>query len=803
MKTTLRYLWRNKLFTGLNILGLSIGISACWVVFSIVQYEFSFDRKVPELEHVYQILSSDSAKPDDDFPGVPLGMAPLLDAESLDDALVVPIYSQYFERLFIDQENEEELVFDEQQRIIGTLPGYFDLLPYEWIAGHASTAFLDPHNVVLTENRAKIFFPDNHPSKLIGKTIIADTTQLVISGVVKNLAFPSSFPAEVFIPRRDKEWHDDNWHGMNSNHILYVRTENEGSLNHLLGVAQKRYDEVAAKDHAKYGSTIMFRSFPLADKHFYPQINSDGLSANIKVLYGLIAIGGFLLLLACINYINLSTAQVPQRAKEIGIRKTLGAKPGYLTANFLMETTSITLFALLLSWPLVGLFRRIYPEFIPSEMLNFDQTGLVILFLIALIMVISLLAGLYPAYLINKVRSVDTLKGKLETKIKGTRVTLRKSLIVFQFIIAQFFIVGALIIGQQLNFTLKKDLGFTHEAIVTIQMPYKSYQDADVDPFLYKHSLEKYPEIAGIAMGHEPQSNNYWGSAYYFSADTGQVQLMTPRKYIDQDFVALYQIELLAGRDIQQTDTLRDVLINESALQNLGLSSPEQAIGQYLSPSNMPEVGLPIVGVFKDFHQQSLRTEIGPLVLGASNRRSNLQTFHIKLPQERGQWQNTFGIMEKEWNTVYPNAPFEYRFVDEKIKNLYQSEHRTARLIGLATGVTIFISCLGLFGLATLTAFQRTKEIGVRKVLGASVSGIVALLSKDFVKLVLIAILISSPIAWWAMNKWLEDFAYRVEIEWWMFVVAGLSAVVVALVTVGWQAIRAAIANPVESLRDE
>ncbi len=804
IKTTLRHLWKHKLFTALNIIGLSIGISACWLVFSMVHYEFSFDKKIPDLEHIYQIVSGEAADPNADFAGVPLGMPPLMAAESLEDALVVPIYNQYFERLFVPQgSGGEELVFDDQWNLVATLPSYFEMLPYEWIAGSVESAFSDPNQVVLTEKKAKVYFPDAHPADLIGRTILADTIPLTVAGIVKDLPFPSSFQAGFFLPIRDRDWHQDTWHGMNSNHLLFVKTSNKVSLDHLIGIAQQRYEDVAGKDHAEYGFSTVFRAFPLGEKHFYRQIDTSGQAADKKVLYGLIAIGGFLLLLACINYVNLSTAQVPQRAKEIGIRKTLGAKPGYLTTGFLVETACITVFALFLSWPMVRLFRKIYPEFTPTGMLEFDQTAYIILFLVALIVGISLLAGIYPAYLINRVRAIETLKGQLETRIQGTRLTLRKTLIVFQFIIAQFFIVSALIIGHQLNYTLTKDLGFDHDAVVTMSMPYKSYENADVDPFLYKKALEKYPEIAAVAMGHDPQNNNHWGSAYYFSSDTGQVQLMTPRKYIDADFLDLYRIELIAGRNIQQTDTMRDVLINESALKLLGLTSAEQAIGEFLFPLQGAGHGYPIVGVFKDFHQKSLRNEIEPLLLGASAKRSNLQTFHIRLPEDRKQWQRSFLTMENEWKSIYPEAPFSYHFVDERIKNLYETEHRTARLIHLATGVTILISCLGLFGLATLTAFQRIKEIGIRKVLGASVSGIVTLLSKDFVKLVCLAIVIASPVAWWAMNQWLEDFAYRIDIEWWMFAIAGASAVAVALITVSWQAIRAAVANPVDSLRDE
>lgn len=804
IKTTLRHLWKHRLFTILNIIGLSIGISTCWLVFSIVHYEFSFDKKIPDLEQVYQIISGDALDSDEDFAGIPLGMPPLMAAESLDDALIVPIYKQYIDRLFVPQgSGKEDLIFEDPSQIVATLPTYFEMLPYEWLAGTAETAFSDPNQVVMTESTAQMYFPDAHPAQLIGRTLLADTVSLTVAGIVRDLPFPSSFHDGFFLPIRDQDWHQDTWHSMNSNHLLFVKTAHLASLNHLLDLAQQRYDDVAGKDHAAYGINTVFRAFPLSEKHFNPKIDTSGKAADKKVLYGLMAMGGFLLLLACINYVNISTAQVPRRAKEIGIRKTLGARPIYLTTNFLVETACITVLAVFFSWPWVLLFRKFFPEYTPSGMLEFEQAVYVILFLVFLVVSISLIAGLYPAYLINKVRTIDTLKGPFVPAIQGTRLTLRKSLIVFQFIIAHFFIVSTLIIEQQLHFTLSKDLGFEHEAIVTLNMPYKSYQNADVDPILFKRALQQYPETSMVAMGHLPQSNNHWGSAYYFTTDTGQVQLLTPRKYIDADFLDLYNIELLAGRNIHQTDTMRDVLINESALKLLGLDSAEEAIGKFLFPFQGASYSYPIVGVYKDFHQKPLHSEIEPLVLASSSRSVNLQSFHIRLPDDRSQWPNSFLRMESEWKRLYPNAPFTYHFVDENIKNLYENEHRTSRLIGLAAGVTILISCLGLFGLATLTAYQRVKEIGIRKVLGASVSGIARMLSKEFVTLVFIAIIIASPIAWWVMNKWLENFAYRVDVEWWMFMIAGAIGIGIALLTVSWQAVKVALANPVNSLRDE
>ena len=801
-KITLRHLWKNKLFTALNIVGLAIGISACWMVFTIVQHELSFDKQVPEVDHIHQVITKEEKEPiNKGFAGVPLGLAQVMVEQALPETLIVPVYNQSIERISVASAKDAPAVnFENPEQIISTRTDYFELLPYEWLAGNAKTAFSGKHQLVLTERRAKEYFPTDKPEQLMGKTITLDSTLYQIAGLVKDLPFQSSFKAEVFIPVSEEDWNTFNWLGMNSNHKVYIRTKNQSSLDRLLQVAQGEYNTLAAAEHAKYGATLEFVAFPLIKKHFEQQYNeSAGMIANKKVLYGLMAIGGFLLLLACINYINLSTAQVPQRAKEIGIRKTLGAKPAAITRDFLLETFFICLLALLLSWPLTSLFQYSYPEFIPDDLHYYSKPWLLISFLLVLVCLVSILSGLYPAYLINKVRAIETLKGKLDTKIKGTRLNLRKTLIVFQFIIAQFFIVCALIMGKQLDFTIATDLGFEHEAVVNIQMPYKFYHDADVNPFIYKEALKKHSQIAGVALGHEPLNSSYWGNVYTLANDTGKIQLNSPRKYIDEEYLDLYKIKLLAGRNLKAGDT--GILVNESTLKELGIKTPEEAIGKSLNDYSNKTIT--ILGVVKDFNQRSLREKKAPLLLMLSTNRGELQMFNIKLANDRKQWAAGLAILEKEWRKFYPNTPFEYTFNDERIKSIYESEQRTSKLINLATVITILISCFGLFGLSTLTASQRTKEIGIRKVLGASSMRIVALLSKDFAQLIIVAILIASPAAWWAMNKWLETFVYRITIEWWMFALAGLSALLIASFTISYQATKAALLNPVKSLRDE
>lgn len=803
IKTTLRHLWRNRLFTALNVLGLAIGISACWVVYSIVDYELSFDKAHPDAERIYQIVGRyKEGGQESGFGGVPLPLAPSLSEGIAGLELVVPLYNQYTETLTIPATGNQPERKIEAPQVVATRPAYFDLVPHRWLAGNKQTSLDAPDKVVLTESRAADYFPGFKPEDILGKTLMYDTVARTVTGVIADLNYPSSFGEKEFIAVPASEWTADTWGGSNSAHLVFVKVAEGTPIQPIVDFATEKRLAFTTELQNEYGFEAWFEALPLAEKHFAPEYAAGSRSASMHVLYGLVGIGFFLLILACINYINLSTAQVPQRAKEIGVRKTLGGTPRTLIGSFLVETLAVAVMALLLAIPMAGLFMAIFPEFIPEGLKAFKNPLGLTLFLTSLLIVIALSAGIYPAWLATKVRTVQVLKGQGEKMIVGARLNLRKALIVFQFIIAQVFIVSALIIGQQLNYTLDKDLGFTHDAVVNIGTPYRSDQGADIDPFLYKQALAQHPEITGVALGHEPLNNNHWGTDLLITTDSGDVRVNMPRKYIDADYLDLYQIKLLAGTNIQQTDTLRDVIINDAARKAFGFKTPQAAIGQLVTMGGSSN-RYPIVGVIADFHQKDLHVVIEPLALGTTNQRNYLQTFNIKLPTDRKQWKKALAAMEQEWKAIYPNAPFEYRFNDERIKGLYESEYRMAKLIGLATGVTILVGCLGLFGLATLTAFQRTKEIGIRKVLGATVSGIVALLSKDFVKLVMVAVVVASPIAWWAMTKWLEDFAYRIDIQWWMFGVAGAAAVAIALITVSWQAIRAAVANPVNSLRDE
>jgi len=535
--------------------------------------------------------------------------------------------------------------------------------------------------------------------------------------------------------------------------------------------------------------------------HFDARYNENSVhKANKPVLLGLIGVAIFLLLLAIINFINLSTAQIPQRAKEIGVRKTMGSSRKQLILQFLGETFVICSLAAIISIILTYVFTLSFKEILPEELsryINYYKLGG---FLLLFLFGTSLFAGLYPAWLIAHVNPIQALRSQTELVIGGFRLSLRKALIVFQFTVALLFIIGALIIGQQLRYTLTKDLGFNKDAVLLLNVPWKKVQEES--KFSFFNELKSLSGIQEIAMGDAPLSGNFNSTNYdYHTQDTTlNKELQLNIKNIDGHYLPLYHMHFVAGRNLLPADTVHEYLINETAVRALGFKTPQEAVGRFIGEQGGQS--FPIVGVVKDFHNANFYSPIDPIVL--FSKPQNLSTYNIKLnPGQPQQWQATLKKVEGLWKKFYPEESFEYKFYDQNIESLYQQEHQMAKIINLSTTVAILISSLGLLGLVTLTAFQRTKEIGIRKVLGASVAGIVQLLSKDFIKLVVLAILLASPIAWWAMGKWLDNFAYKIEIQWWIFALAGAVAIGIALLTMSVQAIRAARANPVDSLRNE
>jgi putative ABC transport system permease protein len=539
---------------------------------------------------------------------------------------------------------------------------------------------------------------------------------------------------------------------------------------------------------------------PLSDVHFNSAYqDAYSRQAHLPTLYGLMAIAAFILVIAAINFINLSTAQSLRRAKEVGVRKVLGSSKSSLTIQFLMETFLVTIAAVIVAVIVTNPIILSFRSMIPTGVILHLFSPAVLIFLVSMVVVTSLLAGFYPARVLSSYSPALSIKGQGSQKL-NRKSSLHKALIIFQFTVSLVFIIGTIVIGNQIHYALNTDLGFNKDAIITIHTDW----DKTVDQLnAFTNGVKQIPGVQFVSRHHEtPAAQRHSGTIIEYKG-AGGAKIDASFDFCDENYLPLFGLKLVAGRNLQRSDTIKEYLVNETCAKALGFRSPEDAIGKTVE-IGMPNSGRQIVGVVKDFHSKSLHDPITPFFMASI--KNNERSVSIKLVTKGRQaddFKATIAKVQAEWHKIYPDTKFEYSFFDQTIAALYDKEQKTSQLMNTAMLIAIFISCMGLFGLATFTAQQRIKEIGIRKVLGASVTNIAAMLSKDFLILVVIALLIASPIAYYFMHQWLQDFAYRIDISWWVFVLSGGAAIFIALLTISFQAIKAALMNPVMSLRSE
>ena len=812
----LRNFWRNKVFSTINILGLSIGISAALVIFLIVYYEFSFDKFETDGDRIYSVVLDAKFSGTQGYSAaVPAPLGGAIQNEVTGVEQTVPVFQVQGDataKVAVGTHDAGKLViYKKQTDIVFTNPQYFYLLPYQWLAGSPQASLAKPFSTVLTESRAQQYFPSVPAADIIGKQITYnDEIKTTVSGIVKDLNENTAFTATEFISlptilqtNLKSQFMMDVWNDWMAYSQLYVKLskgntveKTEAQLKNLL----QKYNPDANKND---NNNITLRLQPLSDLHF--NNNYQGFGARIAhkpTLYGLLAIAAFLLLLGCINFINLTSAQASQRAKEIGIRKTIGSSKKQLVLQFLSETFFVTLIATIVSVALTPLLLKMFTDYIPPG-LRFDllHQPYLILFLLLLTIIVSFLSGLYPALILSGYKPVLVLKNQIFINSGQTRSAgIRKILTVSQFVIAQFFIIATLMVSKQINYSLNAEMGFKKEAILTFDVP-----RSDTVPNHRIQLLNEIKAIPGVQMVSRgfltPAEERASFGDITYNDGKNEIKQNVQIRWGDTNYLRLFQIKLLAGRNVVQSDTIKEFLINETYSKKLGFKHPEDVLNKklYFNGKKMP-----IVGVMRDFHEQSFHSTVGAIVFASFDNRSYF--FHVALQPKNAEgvlWKNAISKIQKAYKQIYPDEDFNYKFFDETIAKFYESEQNTSSLLKWATGLAILISCLGLLGLVIYTTNVRTKEIGIRKILGASVTGIVSILSKDFVRLVLIAFVIAAPIAWWAIYKWLEDFAYRTTISWWIFGLSGIAMIIIALLTLSIQTIRSAIANPVSSLRTE
>ncbi len=647
------------------------------------------------------------------------------------------------------------------------------------------------------------------PDEVIGKQFfINDTTGLTVSGIVQDLVANTNFTFTTFVskptlettslrPADYAEW--DNTNGASQLYVKLSAGRQPAQAEKDIIALYNRHHKKEAGDNSK----IWFHLQPLSDIHFGANYNAYDIPVvNKSVLYSLLAVAAFLLILGCINFINLTTAQSSQRAKEIGIRKTMGGTRKQLIVQFLSETFLLTVLATVVSLALTPLLLKAFAGFIP-EGLHFNlaaQPGIAV-FLFGLVLVVTALSGFYPALILSSYKPVLVLKNQVFSHSGKTRKAwLRKSLTVSQFAIAQFFIMATLFVSSQISYSLTKDMGFKKDAIVYFRTNF--YDTSQSHRTLLRDRLQAIPEIAMVSLSsNPPSSGSTWSGTMKYKDGKKEIETDVQQKYADTNYIQLYHIKLLAGTNLAASDTVNQFLINETYAHILGFQHPEQAIGKNIAWSDKQ---IPITGVVADFNQKSLHEPIKPLVIGSWGSTEQMVNLALRPQNNAGTtWKTALAKAEKVYKQIYPADDFDYSFFDEDIAKYYTQEQNISSLLKWATVLAVFISCLGLLGLVMYTTSQRTKEIGVRKVLGATVAQIITLVSIDFLLLVLVAFVIATPLAWLGINKWLENFAYRTAINWWLFVLSGICMLVLALLTVSIQTIKAAIANPVKSLRTE
>lgn len=806
LRTSLRHLTRHKVSSLINLAGLTLGVTACLAIYLVTKFELSYDTFHPDRERIYRLVGE--AKFGAMGETNPVGFIPnavpaALRAEVAGLETLTAFHNNYSHAL-VPKGKAKPTRFEGRRQGNGVVdlvvaePGYFELFKYEWLAGNPKTALSEPFQVVLTERNARTYFGSLPLDQILGKEVMYwDSVRTKVTGVVRDfdkptdltftdfLSFSTIRASRVLKQSIDLNQWDDIWSASQA----YVKLP--------AGVTPAQFEkafEQFSKKHFpgefKFKPTLQ----PLAGLHFDADY-ADNYSrkAHLPTLYGLMGVAGFILLIAAINFVNLATAQSAQRAKEIGVRKVLGSSRTGLMAQFLSETALLTLLAVGVSLLLVGPVLHVVPSLTPPGLTYTLLTGGTLLFLLAVTALTSVLAGVYPSWVLSAFQPALTLKGQSALR-GGQRGYLRKGLIVFQFTVSLVFIIGTLMVGRQLRFMREKDLGFSTNAILEITAGRAGKTD------VLTGKMKGLAGVERVAMQwFPPMGESYMMTKLKYQGKR-KVEKDVSVKVGDEQFIPLYNLRLLAGRNYVKSDSLRELVINAAYARDLGFRQPVDALNELLEFQGKK---YPIVGVVADFHEQSFHERISAAVIANLPQARNIGVKLATQGKDFGSLKTTLAGLEQIWKSVHPDLPFEYTFVDDSIARLYEKEQKTGQLVNAATAIAILISCMGLFGLATFTAQQRTKEIGIRKVLGASVAGIVALLSTDFLKLVFIALLIASPLAWWGTSQWLKDFAYKVDVAWWVFGLAGVLAAGIALLTVSFQSVKAALVNPVKSLRSE
>ena len=805
LKVALRNLWKNKAFSAINITGLSAGLAVCLLIVLYVKDEMSYDKYNLQAENIYR-LDADIFFNGTQFTSAvaPAPLAPTLKKD-------LPQVIQYtrlrnFGDIFIKKDNQNI----QNHNAVFADSTFFQVFSIPMIAGNRLTALNEPNSIVIDETTAKKYFAS---TDVLGKTLYVDNSvNCKITGVIRDMPHQSHFHFSFIRPMRDT-YHDDQNDWLSNNYASYVlvrpgvtqaslQKQVNATINNYLAKQLEQVLHTSASEMSKGGNHFIYPVMPLTDIHLRSNKSYEfEANGNVAYVYIFSVIAAFILLIACVNFMNLSTARSANRAKEVGIRKVAGSLRSNLITQFLTESVLVSFFSLILALGIAALLLPLFNQLAGKQMsvLTLFSSWLLPV-LIALVIVVGCVAGSYPAFYLSSFQPVQVLKGSIAKGFKSS--WLRSGLVVFQFFISIALIIGTIVIYNQLNYIRSREIGYNRDQVLVINNTY--VLDRQIKTFkqeMLKISGVQSAAIAGSLPTETGHNQNGWFKDP--TLDAKKVIILTDF-YADQNYISTLGMQMAAGRNFSldfPTDSSA-VIVNETAAKLLGFKNPLGETlyrpGGYASDGGFTSKAFHIIGIVKDFNFSSMHDKVGPLIisLGENYGRVAMRINSKNIP-------GLISQVENKWNSMAPGQPFSYTFLDADFNKIYEAEQRTGKLFISFAVFAIFIACLGLFGLVTYAAEQRIKEIGIRKVLGASVVEIVTMISKDFVKLVLIASVIAFPVAWWMMSKWLQSFAYRINISWWVFALAGLLTIAIALITVSFQAIRAALANPVKSLRTE
>lgn len=805
-KIAWRNLVRNRVFSAINIAGLAIGLASCMLISLYVIDELSFDRFHEKSNRIVRttfkgtmqggIINESHAMP-------PTAAALKADYPEVLEATRLRQGGRPLVLLNNKLYNDEKLAYVDSN--------FFSVFTLPFIAGSPKTALLEPNTIVLSETTARKYFGK---TDVVGKTVnFKDWNKtLRVTGVMKDIPSNSHFRFDLLGSMASlDEAKSTSW--MTSEFFTYLvlpkgydykklEAKLPATIDKYISPQLKQSMGVTMAEFRKQGNNLELRLQPLTDIHLRSDFQYD-LDANGDITYVYIfgAVAVMMLLIACINFMNLSTAGSSKRAREVGVRKVMGSDKSELVGQFLTESILLTSLAMVLAILLAIVALPVFNELSGKNLsLKWDAVPRLIPALIGFGLFVGIFAGSYPAFFLSSFKPITVLKGGssvIKFSSSGKSFNLRSGLVVFQFFMSIILIVGTTVVFQQLQFIRNKKLGYNKDQVIVIPV-----WSLGKNMEAFREGLTHDSRVANVSLSGYVPAGPSDNNNFTVNPDGKTDRMVKTLRYeVDYNYLSTLGMEMARGRNFSKEFGMDStaIIINETAVRTFGWT-PENAMDRIITRNDNEgkKATYHVIGIVKDFHFRSMHEQIGPLVMTLNNGWG-----WMMVKARSAEVSGLLASMKSNWDGFHSDMPFSYTFLDERFNETYKAEQKTGQILGTFAGLTIFVACLGLFGLATFTAEQRTKEIGVRKVLGASVAGIIALLSRDFLKLVIIALLIATPAAWWLMDRWLEEFAYKIDVTWWMFALAGALSVLVALCTISYQSVKAALMNPVESLRSE